>query len=253
MLTKRIIPCFDVLDGRVVKHVGFLADRRDAGDPVELAAKYSKQGADELVLLDISASEEGRLATYRIVEEVARGINIPLTVGGGVTTVDDVRNLLLAGADKVSMNTGAVRNPQLIRDAAHRFGDQCIVVAIDANLNKSLGEYEVMIQGGKLGTGQDVIAWAKKAESFGAGEVLLTSFRQDGTRDGFDVTLTRQVSTALRIPVIASGGAGKKEHFSKVLQEGKADAALAASVFHFEESSIAEVKAHCRKMGVPMR
>ncbi len=253
MLTKRIIPCFDVLDGRVVKHVGFLENRRDAGDPVALASKYCAQGADELVLLDISASEEARLATYRVVEEVASGINIPLTVGGGVSSVDDVRALLLAGADKVSMNTGAVRDPQLVREAARRFGNQCIVVAIDANLNPELGEYEVMIKGGKAGTGIDVIEWAKRVESLGAGEILLTSFRQDGTRDGFDITLTKSVSEAVAIPVIASGGAGKKEHFAKVLSEGKADAALAASVFHFEETSIGQVKAFCRQRGIAMR
>lgn len=253
MLTKRIIPCFDVLDGRVVKHVGFLNDRRDAGDPVALAKQYSAEGADELVLLDISASEEGRLATHRVVEQVASQVNIPLTVGGGVTNIDDVRSLLLSGADKVSINTGAVRNPKLIREAAHRFGDQCIVVAIDANRSPTLGDYEVMVQGGKLGTGMDVIGWAKKAVEFGAGEILLTSFRQDGTREGYDLTLTRMVSEAVSVPVIASGGAGKKEHFAKVLVDGKADAALAASVFHFAETSIRQVKAYLKQKGVPVR
>lgn len=253
MLTKRIIPCFDVLDGRVVKHVGFLNDRRDAGDPIALAEIYSRAGADELVLLDISASENGRLATRRVVEEVASRVNIPLTVGGGVTSVDDVRELLLAGADKVSMNTGAVRNPQLIREAAHRFGEQCVVVAIDANLNQTMGEYEVMVSGGKIGTGLDVIAWAQKVAGLGAGEILLTSFHQDGTREGYDITLTRLVSQAVRIPVIASGGAGKKEHFAKVLTDGAADAALAASVFHFAETSIAQVKGYLRQRGVPVR
>ncbi len=253
MLTKRIIPCFDVLDGRVVKHVGFLANRRDAGDPVELAAKYCAEGADELVLLDISASEEGRLATYRVVEAVASMVNIPLTVGGGVTSVDDVRALLLAGADKVSMNTGAVRNPQLIREASRRFGTQCVVIAIDANLNSEMGEYEVMIKGGKVGTGMDVIDWAKRTEMLGAGEILLTSFRQDGTREGFDIQLTRSVSVAVHLPVIASGGAGKKEHFAKIFLEGKADAALAASVFHFAETSIGQVKTYCKQKGVQVR
>ncbi|MDQ0190037.1 imidazole glycerol phosphate synthase subunit HisF [Alicyclobacillus cycloheptanicus] len=253
MLTKRIIPCFDVLDGRVVKHVGFLNDRRDAGDPVTLAEQYCQEGADELVLLDISASEEGRLATHKVVEQVASRVNIPLTVGGGVSTLDDVRTLLLCGADKVSMNTGAVRNPQLIKDAAHRFGEQCIVIAIDANLNPTMGEYEVMVKGGKVGTGMDVISWAKKAVELGAGEVLLTSFRQDGTREGYDLVLTRMVAEAVRVPVIASGGAGKKEHFAKVLTEGKADAALAASVFHFAETSIGQVKAYLRQRGVAVR
>ncbi|MBX5435963.1 MAG: imidazole glycerol phosphate synthase subunit HisF [Alicyclobacillaceae bacterium] len=253
MLTKRIIPCFDVLDGRVVKHVGFLHQRRDAGDPVELAEVYCREGADELVLLDISASEEGRLATRRVVEQVAARVNIPLTVGGGVSTVDDVRELLLAGADKVSMNTGAVRDSNLIREAAHRFGEQCVVVAIDANLNERMGQYEVMVKGGKVGTGIDVLTWAKKAASLGAGEILLTSFRQDGTREGYDLTLTRLVAEAVRVPVIASGGAGKKEHFAKVLTEGKADAALAASVFHFAETSIGQVKSYLRQRGVPVR
>lgn len=253
MLTKRIVPCFDVLDGRVVKHVGFLENRRDAGDPVELAEVYSREGADELVLLDISASEEGRLAMRKVVEEVASRVNIPLTVGGGVSTVEDVRSLLLSGADKVSMNTGAVRNPQIIREAARRFGDQCIVVAIDANLNDRMGQYEVMIKGGKVGTGMDVITWAKRVVELGAGEILLTSFRQDGTREGYDLTLTRLVAEAVNVPIIASGGAGRKEHFAKVLMEGKADAALAASVFHFSETSIGQVKAYLRQRGLPVR
>lgn len=253
MLTKRIVPCFDVLDGRVVKHVGFLENRRDAGDPVELAEVYSREGADELVLLDISASEEGRLAMRKVVEEVASRVNIPLTVGGGVSTVEDVRSLLLSGADKVSINTGAVRNPQVIREAARRFGDQCIVVAIDANLNEMMGQYEVMIKGGKVGTGMDVITWAKRVVELGAGEILLTSFRQDGTREGYDLTLTRLVAEAVNVPIIASGGAGRKEHFAKVLMEGKADAALAASVFHFSETSIGQVKAYLRQRGLPIR
>lgn len=253
MLTKRIVPCFDVLDGRVVKHVGFLENRRDAGDPVELAEVYSREGADELVLLDISASEEGRLAMRKVVEEVASRVNIPLTVGGGVSTVEDVRSLLLSGADKVSINTGAVRNPQVIREAARRFGDQCIVVAIDANLNETMGQYEVMIKGGKVGTGMDVITWAKRVVELGAGEILLTSFRQDGTREGYDLTLTRLVAEAVNVPIIASGGAGRKEHFAKVLMEGKADAALAASVFHFSETSIGQVKTYLRQRGLPIR
>ena len=253
MLTKRIVPCFDVLDGRVVKHVGFLENRRDAGDPVALAKRYSEEGADELVLLDISASEEGRLATHRVVEEVARQVNIPLTVGGGVSGIDDVRELLLSGADKVSMNTGAVRNPQLIKEAAHRFGEQCVVVAIDANLNQTMRTYEVMIQGGKIGTGMDAVTWAKKAVDLGAGEILLTSFLQDGTREGFDIQLTKLIASAVNVPVIASGGAGKKEHFVDVFVEGHADAALAASIFHFDETSIQQVKSHLRQRGVPVR
>ncbi|RIV26672.1 imidazole glycerol phosphate synthase subunit HisF [Alicyclobacillaceae bacterium I2511] len=253
MLTKRIIPCFDVLEGRVVKHVGFLQNRRDAGDPIALAQQYTRDGADELVLLDISASEQGRLATRRVVEEVAAEVNIPLTVGGGVSTLEDVRSLLLAGADKVSMNTGAVRDPQLIHQAALRFGDQCVVLAIDARHNPTMGTYEVMVKGGKVGTGMDVLAWAERAVRLGAGEVLLTSFNQDGTREGYDCTLTRLVANAVPVPVIASGGAGKKEHFAEVLTEGQADAALAASVFHFAETSIPQVKAYLRKRGVPVR
>lgn len=253
MLTKRIIPCFDVLDGRVVKHVGFLQNRRDAGDPVSLAKTYCEAGADELVLLDISASEDGRLATLHIIEQVASETNIPLTVGGGVTSIEDVRTLLLAGADKVSMNTGAIRNHMLVREAAHRFGEQCVVVAIDANLNVVMGDYEVMIQGGKVGTGTDVIEWAKRVEKLGAGEILLTSFQQDGTRSGFDLTLTKRVATAVNIPVIASGGAGRKEHFYDVLTTGMADAALAASIFHFAQTSVGEVKAHLKSRGVPVR
>src|SRR5579875_1787348 len=253
MLTKRIIPCFDVLDGRVVKHVGFLQNRRDAGDPVTLAEQYCQEGADELVLLDISASEEGRLATHKVVEQVASRVNIPLTGGGGVSTLDDVRTLLLCGADKVSMNTGAVRNPQLIKDAAHRFGEQCVVVAIDAKLNESMAQYEVMIKGGKVSTGIEVIQWAKRAAELGAGEILLTSFRQDGTRAGYDLELTSAIARAVNIPIIASGGAGAKEHFFDVLTEGMADAALAASVFHFAETSVRDVKSYLRERGVPVR
>ncbi|MCY0896598.1 MAG: imidazole glycerol phosphate synthase subunit HisF [Alicyclobacillaceae bacterium] len=253
MLTKRIVPCFDVDGGRVVKHVGFLEQRQDAGSPLELARRYCDEGADELVLLDISASEQGRLATRRVVEEVATAINIPLTVGGGVSRIEDVRELLLAGADKVSINTGAVRQPSLIGEAAHRFGEQCIVVAIDAKRHPETGQYEVVIEGGKRSTGLEVVEWAKRVGSLGAGEILLTSFRQDGTRLGFDVALTRAVSTSVSVPVIASGGAGKREHFYEVLTEGMADAALAASVFHFAETSIASVKAHCQQRGVLMR
>jgi imidazole glycerol-phosphate synthase subunit HisF len=253
MLTRRIIPCFDVLDGRVVKHVGFLNNRRDAGNPVALAAVYAAEGADELVLLDISASEEGRLATHRIVEEVAATLNIPLTVGGGVNRVEDVAKLLLTGADKVSMNTGAVRNPRILEDAARRFGQQCMVVAIDAKLEEETGKYEVMIQGGKVPTGLEVVAWAKQVESLGAGEILLTSFRLDGTQSGFDLELTHAVSSAVHIPVIASGGAGCAADFVDVFKRGNADAALAASIFHFGQTTIREVKAACHQQEVPIR
>ncbi|WP_367306409.1 imidazole glycerol phosphate synthase subunit HisF [Alicyclobacillus acidocaldarius] len=253
MLTKRIIPCFDVLDGRVVKHVSFLENRRDAGDPVELAEAYCREGADELVLLDISASSEGRLAMLRVVEQVAARVNVPLTVGGGVSTVEDVRRLLLSGADKVSMNTGAYRNHRLIEESAWRFGEQCVVVAIDARWSEPLGRYEVMLQGGKVGTGTDAVEWAKRAAQLGAGEILLTSFRQDGTKSGYDLDLTRRVADAVRVPIIASGGAGSMEHFAQVLTEGGADAALAASVFHFGEIAIPALKQYLRDRGVPVR
>nr|WP_242549111.1 imidazole glycerol phosphate synthase subunit HisF [Alicyclobacillus mali (ex Roth et al. 2021)] len=252
-MTKRIIPCFDVLDGRVVKHVSFLENRRDAGDPVELAEAYCREGADELVLLDISASSEGRLAMLRVVEQVAARVNVPLTVGGGVSTVEDVRRLLLSGADKVSMNTGAFRNHRLIEESAWRFGEQCVVVAIDARWSEPLGRYEVMLQGGKVGTGTDAVEWAKRAAQLGAGEILLTSFRQDGTKSGYDLDLTRRVADAVRVPVIASGGAGSMEHFAEVLTEGGADAALAASVFHFGEIAIPALKQYLRDRGVPVR
>jgi len=253
VLTKRIIPCFDVLDGRVVKHVSFLENRRDAGDPVALAEAYCREGADELVLLDISASSEGRLAMLRVVEQVAARVNVPLTVGGGVSTVEDVRRLLLSGADKVSMNTGAYRNHRLIEESAWRFGEQCVVVAIDARWSESLGRYEVMLQGGKVGTGTDAVEWAKRAAQLGAGEILLTSFRQDGTKSGYDLDLTRRVADAVRVPIIASGGAGTMEHFAEVLTQGGADAALAASVFHFGEIAIPALKQYLRERGVPVR
>jgi cyclase len=253
MLTKRIIPCFDVKDGRVVKHVSFLSNRRDAGDPVELAAYYDACGADELVLLDISASLEGRTTMMDIVRRTAADVFIPFTVGGGVSSVDDIRELLKAGADKVSINTAAVRNPQLIADAAKRFGQQCIVVAIDGKYDGKRGDWEVVTHGGRNRTGLSVIEWAKKVEHLGAGEILLTSFDQDGRKDGYDLNLTRAVAEAVQIPVIASGGAGKKEHFYDVLTKGKADAALAASIFHFKETSIQEVKQYLKHKGVPVR
>ncbi|MDP9727637.1 imidazole glycerol phosphate synthase subunit HisF [Alicyclobacillus tolerans] len=253
MLTKRIVPCFDVDAGRVVKHVGFLENRRDAGDPVALAERYSEEGADELVLLDISASLEGRLAVLRVVEEVASRIQIPLTVGGGVNRIQDVRDLLMAGADKVSMNTGAVRSPELIQEAARRFGEQCVVVAIDAKKNSLTGDYEVMIKGGKQSTGLEVVHWARRAVSLGAGEILLTSFVQDGTKSGFDITLTRAVAEAVSVPVIASGGAGCVEDFYDVFTQTEAAAALAATIFHFSETSIREVKSYCRQRGVAIR
>jgi cyclase len=239
MLAKRIIPCLDVKDGRVVKGRNFVS-LRDAGDPVALAKKYNEQGADELVLLDITASCEGRKTMIDVVRAVAREVFIPFTVGGGISSISDIRALLQAGADKVSLNTAAVKNPSLISEAAALFGSQCIVVAIDAK-QKGVG-WEVFVKGGRENTGKDVVAWARKAEKLGAGEILLTSMDRDGTRQGFDSYLTMQVATAVGIPVIASGGAGSFESFSGVFVFGKADAALAASLFHTGECTIGDVK-----------
>lgn len=253
MVTKRIIPCFDVLNGRVVKYVSFLQNERDAGDPVELARQYDEQGADELVLLDISATAEGRGIMLDIVRRTAEQVFIPFTVGGGLSSVDDVREVLRAGADKVSLNSAAVRRPQLISEVAGRFGSQCAVVAIDAKYDRSRGDWEVLINGGRVRTGLSAVDWAHKAEQLGAGEILLTSFDQDGQREGFDISLTRLVSERAKIPVIASGGAGTKDHFYEVLTEGRADAALAASVFHFAETSVREVKSYLRQKGVSVR
>jgi imidazole glycerol-phosphate synthase subunit HisF len=253
MITKRIIPCFDVKDGRVVKFQSFMDNERDAGDPVELASYYDQEGADELVLLDISASHEGRSTMIDIVKRTAEQVFIPFTVGGGISSVDDIRTLLKAGADKVSINTSAVKDPQLIAAGAKRFGQQCMVVAIDGKYEPELGEWEVLIHGGRTRTGLPVIEWAKRVESLGAGEILLTSFDQDGQKDGYDLTLTERVAEAVKIPVIASGGAGKKEHFYDVFQKAKADAALAASIFHFKETSIGEVKQYLRNKGVNVR
>ena len=253
MLTKRIIPCFDVAQGRVVKHESFFGNRRDAGDPVALARQYDSQGADELVLLDISATHEGRSILLDIVKQTAEQVFIPFTVGGGLSSVDDVREVLRAGADKVSLNSAAVRDPKLITETARRFGSQCVVVAIDARYSTERGDWEVLISGGRIATSWSALEWAKRAEQLGAGEILLTSFDQDGQRSGYDLALTAMVSDAVRIPVIASGGAGAKAHFYDVLTVGKADAALAASVFHFAETSLPEVKSYLRKRGVPVR
>lgn len=253
MLTKRIIPCFDVLNGRVVKFSSFFGNERDAGDPVTLARQYDLQGADEIVLLDISATHEGRGILLDIVRRTAEELFIPFTVGGGLSSVEDVREVLKAGADKVSLNSAAVRNPKLISEAARRYGDQCIVVAIDARYDPIRHDWEVLISGGRVKTGLSALEWAKKAETLGAGEILLTSFDQDGQKDGYDLALTARVSESVSIPVIASGGAGTKQHFYDVLTEGKADAALAASVFHFQETSIGEVKMYLQKRGVAVR
>ncbi len=251
MLAKRIIPCLDVKDGRVVKGVHFV-NLRDAGDPVEQARLYDRMGADELVFLDISATPEGRATTVEMVRRVAEQVFLPFTVGGGVRTLEDMRRLLLAGADKISVNSAAVRNPQLLADAARRFGSQCIVLALDAR-RVAPSRWEVVISGGREPTGLDAVEWARRAVSLGAGEILLTSMDADGTRAGYDLELTRAVASAVPVPVIASGGAGNKEHFFQVLTRGKADAALAASLFHDRELTIAEVKEYLAAKGVPVR
>ncbi|MBI3998620.1 MAG: imidazole glycerol phosphate synthase subunit HisF [Armatimonadetes bacterium] len=254
MLAKRVVPCLDVRDGRVVKGREFV-DLRDAGDPVALAARYDRDGADELVYLDITASVEGRGALLDVVARSAEQVFIPLTVGGGVRSVEDMRDLLLAGSDKVAVNTAAVARPALIAEAADRFGSQCVVVAIDARRRED-GErvwYEVMTHGGRRPTGLDAIAWAQEAERLGAGEILLTSVDRDGTEEGYELTLTRGVAEAVGIPVVASGGAGKPEHLCDVLTAGCADAALAASIFHFDRYPIPVVKAALASAGIPMR
>lgn len=250
MLAKRIIPCLDVDRGRVVKGVRFL-NLIDAGDPVEVAKVYEEQGADELVFLDITASAEGRKITLEVVKRVAEEVFMPFTVGGGISSLEDMRRLLSAGADKVSINTSAVKNPELIYEGAKRFGSQCIVVAIDA---KRKGDsWEVYIHGGRTPTGLDAIEWAKKAENLGAGEILLTSMDKDGTKSGYDLDLTRAIAEAVRIPVIASGGAGNMEHFYEAFTLGKADACLAASLFHFREIEIPSLKAYLYSKGIPVR
>ncbi|MGB9792882.1 MAG: imidazole glycerol phosphate synthase subunit HisF [Thermacetogeniaceae bacterium] len=251
MLAKRIIPCLDVDAGRVVKGVKFV-QLRDAGDPVELAAYYDASGADELVFLDITASHEGRETMIDVVRRTAENVFIPFTVGGGIRTIEDIRRMLQAGADKVSINTAAVLDPSLIEEAARRFGSQCIVVAIDA---RQIGpsRWEVLTHGGRRGTGIDAVEWAKEVERRGAGEILLTSLDRDGTKDGYDLELTRAVSEAVRIPVIASGGAGTLEHLYQGLTLGAADAVLAASIFHYREYTIREAKAYLRERGVAVR
>ncbi|CDN44798.1 MULTISPECIES: imidazole glycerol phosphate synthase subunit HisF [Paenibacillus] len=252
MLAKRIIPCLDVKDGRVVKGVNFV-NLRDAGDPVELAALYDREGADELVFLDISASVEGRATMIEVVRRTAGEITIPFTVGGGISQVDDMKRILRAGADKIGINTAAVLNPRLISDGARRFGSQCIVVAVDAKFNSEWGEWEVYTHGGRKASGIRALEWVRQAESLGAGELLLTSMDADGTKDGFDIALTRAVSDAAGIPVIASGGAGRTEHFGEVFREGRADAGLAATIFHYKELTVAAVKDELRREGVEVR
>ncbi|WP_370225196.1 imidazole glycerol phosphate synthase subunit HisF [Cytobacillus sp.] len=252
MLTKRIVPCLDVKDGRVVKGVQFL-QLRDAGDPVELARFYDGQGADELVFLDISASHEGRKTMVEVVKAVASELAIPFTVGGGINALEDMKRILRAGADKVSLNTAAVNNPDLITEGANFFGSQCIVVAIDAKYDEELGSWRVYTHGGRTPTDLEVIAWAREAAERGAGEILLTSMDSDGEKKGFDIKLTKAVSEAVSIPVIASGGAGNADHFAEAFIDGKADAALAASIFHYKETSVAEVKSYIKEKGVVVR
>ncbi|MDB5799119.1 MAG: imidazole glycerol phosphate synthase subunit HisF [Rhodocyclales bacterium] len=251
MLAKRIIPCLDVSAGRVVKGVNFVA-LRDAGDPVEVARRYDEQGADEITFLDITASSDDRDIILHIVEQVADQVFIPLTVGGGVRTVADVRRLLNAGADKVSMNSAAVNNPDLVAEASGKVGNQCIVVAIDAK-QTSPGKWEVFTHGGRKNTGLDAIEWARRVEALGAGEILLTSMDRDGTRSGFDLTLTRAISDAVKIPVIASGGVGSLAHLADGVQQGRADAVLAASIFHYGEHTVREAKQYMRERGIEVR
>ncbi len=251
MLSKRIIPCLDVKDGRVVKGVNFV-NLRDAGDPVEIAKNYSDQGADEICFLDITASNEERKTMIDVVERTAGQVFVPLTVGGGVRTLDDVRQMLLAGADKVSINTAAVKNPDFVREAAKKFGSQCIVVAIDAR-STGEGKWEVFTHGGRNGTGIDAVKWAQKMEDYGAGEILLTSMDKDGTKSGYDLPLTRTISRNLKIPIIASGGAGNLEHLSEGVKLGEADAVLVASIFHYGEYTIKEAKEFMSANGISVR
>lgn len=257
MLAKRIIPCLDVKEGRVVKGINFV-NLRDAGDPVENAKIYNDEGADELVFLDITASVEKRKTMVDVVKRVAEKVFMPFTVGGGIGSLEDIRDLLNAGCDKISVNTQAVKKPEFVKRAADKFGTQCVVVAIDAKRKKGKGQkakdsWEVYVNGGRTGTGLDAIEWAKKAASLGAGEILLTSMDRDGTKDGYDIEITRKIAEAVNIPVIASGGCGTLEHFYEALTKGKADAALAASVFHFREFSIREVKKYLDSKEVPVR
>jgi cyclase len=252
VLAKRIIPCLDVTAGRVVKGVNFV-NLKDAGDPVELADRYNLQGADEVVFLDITASSDQRATMADVVFRTARRVFIPLTVGGGIRSVKDARRILMSGADKVGVNTAAVHRPELITELSHEFGAQAVVLAIDARRRPGGDGWNVFTKGGRVDEGIDAVAWAARGEAMGAGEILLTSMNTDGVQDGFDCELTRAVSRATRIPVIASGGAGKPEHFLKVLTEGEADAALAASIFHFGTYTVADLKEYLDKEGIPVR
>ena len=252
MLTKRIIPCLDVHAGRVVKGVNFV-NLKDAGDPVEVAAIYDKAGADELTFLDITASSDVRSIMLDVVSRVAEQVFIPFTVGGGIRTAEDFREILKAGADKISVNSAALKRPELISEAAWRFGSQCVVVAIDAKRRENGSGWEVYLNGGRVNTGKDALEWAAEAEKCGAGEILLTSMDCDGTKSGYDIELTRKVSESVGIPVIASGGAGTMEHFYDALTEGKADAVLAASLFHYREMEIRDLKSYLRGKGIEVR
>ncbi|ADE13274.1 imidazoleglycerol phosphate synthase, cyclase subunit [Nitrosococcus halophilus Nc 4] len=254
-LAKRIIPCLDVDNGRVVKGVRFV-DIRDAGDPVEIARRYDEQGADEITFLDITASSDNRNTMVHVVEAIAAQVFIPLTVGGGIRSLEDIRRMLIAGADKVGINTAAVQRPEFVREAAERFGSQCIVVAVDAKRVSRADEpprWEVFTHGGRKETGIDAVTWARRMVEFGAGEILLTSMDRDGTREGFDLLLTRTISEAVPVPVIASGGVGTLEHLAAGILEGKADAVLAASIFHFGQHTIEEAKRHLLAHGIEMR
>ncbi len=251
MLAKRIIPCLDVRDGRVVKGINFV-NIRDAGDPVELARYYSQQGADEIVFLDITATSDARKTVADVVERTASQVFVPLTVGGGIRTLEDFQQLLRAGADKISVNSAAVADPTLITRAAERFGSQCVVLAIDARARDD-GSYEVVVAGGRTPTGLDAVEWAKHGEALGAGEILLTSMDADGTKQGFDLAMTKAITDAVHIPVIASGGCGSLEHFKEVFTQADADAALAASLFHFGELTVPQVKAYLAEEAIPVR
>ena len=251
MLAKRIIPCLDVRNGRVVKGINFIGIR-EVGDPVECAMEYNRQGADEITFLDITATHEGRGTMADVVRRTARKVFVPLTVGGGIRTLEDFREILRAGADKVSVKSAAVRDPQLIAAAADKFGSQCVVVAVDARRRPD-GGFTVVVNGGRIDTGLDALEWVRRVEELGAGEILLTSMDADGTRDGFDTSLTRAVTDRVGIPVIASGGCGSLRHFSQVFEETGADAALAASLFHYREFTVAQVKDHLAERGIPVR
>lgn len=252
MLTKRIIPCLDVNMGRVVKGINFV-NLKDVGDPVEIAAYYNEQGADELVFLDITASHEGRKTIIDVVKRTAEKVFIPLTVGGGISSIEDYRDILMAGADKISINSAAVKDKYLVKRASEKFGSQCVVVAVDGRLRQDKSGWNVFVKGGRVDTGLDVIDWVKEVEQLGAGEILLTSMDADGTKKGFDIELTKRVTEAVNIPVIASGGCGKLEHFREVFQKTAADAALAASLFHYRELLINQVKNYLNEEGIPVR